>query len=81
MGLAYSNEMTPAERIKSHILALKEWSSEKHGRGTFLARHFGISKQLLADWFAGRALPSWEKGIEIEQFLKAQKPQKPASKT
>jgi hypothetical protein len=65
--------MTPEEEIRKLISELKAWAGEKYGRSAYLARQFGVSKQLVSAWFANppRATPSWEMGLRIKDFLKA----------
>jgi DNA-binding XRE family transcriptional regulator len=51
----------------------KEWADAKYGRRTEVAQLLGVSKQLISEWFAGRSVPTWDHGLEIEAFLKKQR--------
>jgi hypothetical protein len=74
--------MKHEEEIQALIGELKEWAAQKYGRSAFLAREFGVSKQLVSAWFAGRAIPTWPMGLRIKDFLKANRPtRKAATKT
>jgi predicted transcriptional regulator len=33
----------------------------------------GVSRQLVSEWFAGRATPTWDNGMRIEELLKKQR--------
>jgi DNA-binding transcriptional regulator YiaG len=36
----------------------------------------GVSRQLVSDWFSGRAVPSLAAGLAIQKFLKKQRRRK-----
>ena len=55
------------------IAELKAWCDEKYGRRVEVARMLGVSKQLVSDWMAGRAVPTLDHGLQIQAFLKKQK--------
>ena len=55
---------------------LRAWVSEGRGRQILVARAIGASKQTISGWVKGDVLPSWQMGIKLEAFLKAQKPPK-----
>lgn len=62
------------ERRSERLLAeLKSWADAAYGRRAELARMLGVSKQLISEWFAGRSVPNWDHGLEIEAFLKKQR--------
>jgi transcriptional regulator with XRE-family HTH domain len=66
--------MVMIERQSERLLAeLKRWADAEYGRRAELARMLGVSKQLISEWFAGRSLPTWDHGLEIETFLKKQR--------
>ena len=62
------------EKRSERLLAeLKSWADAAYGRRAELARMLGVSKQLISEWFAGRSVPTWDHGLEIEAFLKKQR--------
>ncbi|MBV8967850.1 MAG: helix-turn-helix transcriptional regulator [Verrucomicrobia bacterium] len=63
----------PTRESEVLISELKNWCDQKYGRRAELARMLGVSRQLITDWFAGRALPTLEIGLKIQAFLKKQR--------
>ena len=59
------------------LTELKTWANAEYGRRAELARMLGVSRQLVSEWFAGRATPTWDNGMRIEDFLKKQRRSKP----
>lgn len=59
--------------IENLINQLRDWCKEEYGRNSEVARTLGVSRQLISDWFAGRTVPSWAAGRQIEKFLKKQR--------
>ena len=62
--------------IQSTLTKLKEWCEAEYGRQAEIARVLGVSRQLVTDWFRGKAIPTWSTGLKIQAFLKTQKPGK-----
>jgi hypothetical protein len=51
------------------IIELKAWADEERGRRSMLARRFGVTRQIITNWFALRRNPSFEDGLKIQEFL------------
>jgi predicted XRE-type DNA-binding protein len=66
---------TGVERRETEALIaqLKEWTSQKRGRQSEIARMLGVSRSVVSDWLKGTVVPSWEAGKKLEQFLKKQR--------
>jgi DNA-binding XRE family transcriptional regulator len=60
------------EEIKRVIDELKAWCQEEHGRNVEVAEKLGVSRQLVSDWFKGRAIPSLKNWLKIQRFLRKQ---------
>jgi hypothetical protein len=69
----YAETMVHDEEIQNMLNDLKAWAGEEHGRNAELARTFGVSKQLVSDWFSGHSTPTWATGLKIQAFLKKQR--------
>jgi predicted transcriptional regulator len=65
-----------SEESKKLITELRAWCDEQFGRRAELARMLGVSRQLVSDWFAGRATPTLDAGLQIQEFLKKQRRRK-----
>lgn len=55
------------------LAELKAWADAEYGRRAELARMLGVSRQLVSEWFAGRATPTWDDGLKLQDFLKKQR--------
>jgi DNA-binding XRE family transcriptional regulator len=64
----------PVKDIDALMAELRAWAREERGRQMILARATGVSKQAVSAWVKGAAVPTWQMGIKIEAFLKAQRP-------
>jgi transcriptional regulator with XRE-family HTH domain len=53
---------------------LRAWCKEQRGRNLEIAKKLGVSKQLVTDWLKNRAMPTWEIGTKIQEFLEQQQP-------
>jgi transcriptional regulator with XRE-family HTH domain len=63
-----------AQQTPDQVLdRLRAWCQEKRGRNMEIAQKLGVSKQLVTDWLKGRAVPTWENGAKIAEFLKKQR--------
>jgi hypothetical protein len=56
--------------VEALIDGLKAWCKQKYGRNVEVADKLGVSRQLVSDWFAGRAAPTLATGLKIQAFLK-----------
>jgi DNA-binding XRE family transcriptional regulator len=54
---------------KEFLEELGAWSVEHYGRQRKLAEMLGVKPQQLNDWFAGRSMPTWKTGLQIQEFL------------
>jgi DNA-binding transcriptional regulator YiaG len=67
-----------AERVKKLVADLKAHCQEKGFTQVELAEVFKVSTQWVNDWFTGRKLPTAEKALEIQEWLKTEpKPSRP----
>lgn len=64
----------PGKEIETLMSELRAWVSEERGRQVLVARAIGASKQTVSCWVKGTVFPSWQMGIKLEAFLRAQKP-------
>lgn len=62
-----------AKESEKLLTELKAWANAEYGRRAELARMLGVSRQLVSEWFAGRATPTWDNGMRIEELLKRQR--------
>jgi transcriptional regulator with XRE-family HTH domain len=60
----------PDEDPQAVIDELKRWCDAKYGRQAQLARQFGVSRQLVNDWFSGKAMPRIKLWLELKDFLR-----------
>jgi hypothetical protein len=68
--------MSPKEMQKQLVEELKAWCGppgKHYGRRAEVANALKISRGLVGDWLAGRALPGWEIGLKLRAFLKKQR--------
>jgi DNA-binding transcriptional regulator YiaG len=63
--------MAPKECEKL-IAELKAWADAEFGRRAEIARMFGVARQRVSDWLAGRRVPTLEQGLQLQTFLKKQ---------
>ena len=67
-----------AERVKKLVADLKAYCQEKGFTQVEIAEVFKVSPQWINDWFMERKLPTAEKTLEIQEWLKTKpKPKKP----
>jgi transcriptional regulator with XRE-family HTH domain len=59
-----------AKESEQLLTELKAWANAEYGRRAELARMLGVSRQLVSEWFAGRATPTWDNGMRIEELLR-----------
>jgi DNA-binding transcriptional regulator YiaG len=59
-----------AERVKKLVADLKAYCQAKGIRQVQLADELKVSTQWVNDWFTGRKLPTAEKALEIQEWLK-----------
>jgi transcriptional regulator with XRE-family HTH domain len=59
-----------AKESEKLLTELKAWANAEYGRRAELARMLGVSRQLVSEWFAGRATPTWDNGMRIEELLR-----------
>jgi predicted transcriptional regulator len=62
-----------AKESEKLLTELKAWANAEYGRRAELARMLGVSRQLVSEWFAGRATPTWDNGMRIEELLRKQR--------
>ena len=66
----------PGREIDTLMEELRAWVREERGRQGLVARAIGASKQTVSAWVKGESVPTWQLGIKLQAFLKAQKPKK-----
>lgn len=59
--------------VEALISKLRAYCKERHGRNTEIAKMLGVSRQLVTDWFSGKAVPTLSTGLRIQTFLKQQR--------
>jgi transcriptional regulator with XRE-family HTH domain len=62
----------PPEEVEKLIAELTAWCGAKYGRQTELADKLGVSKQLVANWLAGRRTPTLKHFFAIQAILREQ---------
>jgi transcriptional regulator with XRE-family HTH domain len=66
------------ERVGKPIVDLKAYCQKKGFTQVEIAEVFKVSPQWINDWFTGRKLPTAEKTLEIQEWLKTKpKPKGP----
>lgn len=63
----------PVPEIEGLLEELKGWARQKRGSQSLLAQSLGVSKQSVSTWLSGKAIPTWETGLKLKAFLKAQR--------
>jgi hypothetical protein len=63
----------PPEEVEKLMAELSAWCEAKYGRQSELADKLGVSKQLVANWLAGRRALTLKHYFAIQGFLKDQK--------
>jgi transcriptional regulator with XRE-family HTH domain len=59
----------PDEDPRAVIDELKRWCGGQYGRQSQIARQLGVSRQLVNDWLAGKAMPRIETWLKLKDFL------------
>jgi transcriptional regulator with XRE-family HTH domain len=61
-------------KTKQTIKDARNWANQSFGRRAQLARHLGVARSLITDWFEGRRVPTADQIFQIQDFLAKQKP-------
>ena len=68
--------MTDAE-VTRVMDELRDWCRSQRGRQQELADYVGVKKQIVYNWLEKKSLPSWAHGLQIQEFLRKKRRQKP----
>jgi hypothetical protein len=63
----------PPKESELLIAELRDWCDKKYGRRSEIAEMLGKSRQLVGEWLAGRATPTFDDGLKLQAFLKKQR--------
>jgi len=66
----------PPEELDALMAELKAWCKQKHGRQKELAEHLHVSEDTISHWLARRKMPSLQKYLALQDFLKKQRRRK-----
>lgn len=60
-------------RTSHFIQSVKLWCKQNHVTQTKLAGELGVSKALIASWFAGRRFPVAEEVLHLQEIMRQEK--------